>query len=276
MDQHAAEIARGERFQFGANWTRFLAIVDDSRIAEAENSLKTMLGSQRLTGKRFLDAGSGSGLLSLAARRLGAVVHSFDYDPRSVECTRELRRRYAPDDAGWIVQEGSLLDGAYLAGLGRFDVVYSWGVLHHTGAMWRALDNLTMAVAAEGQLFIAIYNDQGLRSRYWHLMKRLYVKWPPLRVPIIGVHLVYPFLPSLLVRSITGRLHDRRGMSFWRDVVDWVGGLPFEVATPKAVIDFCEMRGFRRTSLVTTRRHGCNKFVFTKEIPREGAAPTSS
>src|SRR5688572_25375759 len=129
----------GSRFEFGANWLRFLAVVDDRRIAEAESSLMHMLGVEELTGQTFLDIGSGSGLFSLAARRLGASVHSFDYDPQSVACTTELRRRYCPNDPQWRVQRASVLDDEFMHGLGTFDIVYSWGVLHHTGQMWRAL-----------------------------------------------------------------------------------------------------------------------------------------
>ena len=79
------------RFSFGANWERFLTVLDENRIMEAERSLRQMLQVEQLEGKRFLDIGSGSGLFSLSARRLGAVVHSFDYDPQSVACTSELR-----------------------------------------------------------------------------------------------------------------------------------------------------------------------------------------
>ena len=92
------EVARGERFEFGKNWGRFLAVLNDERISEAEASLKSMLKVEGLTGKSFLDIGSGSGLFSLAARRLGARVHSFDYDPQSVACTAELKRRYFEGD----------------------------------------------------------------------------------------------------------------------------------------------------------------------------------
>src|SRR3954453_10925637 len=145
--EHADEVARGGRFEFGENWARFLAVVDESRIVEAERSLREMLGVERLDGRSFLDIGSGSGLFSLAAVRLGAErVHSFDFDPSSVGCTLELRRRYGAD-ADWAVEQGSALDTAYLARLGTFDVVYSWGVLHHTGDMWRALGNVARLVA---------------------------------------------------------------------------------------------------------------------------------
>ncbi|MEZ6071661.1 MAG: class I SAM-dependent methyltransferase [Pirellulales bacterium] len=171
---HAEEVARGERFAFGANWERFLETLDDERIAEAERALADMLGVDRLAGRRLLDIGSGSGLSSLAARRLGAKVHSFDYDPQCVGCTAELRRRYLPDDPDWCVEEGSVLDEDYLARLGKFDIVYSWGVLHQTGAMWQAIDHASRAVQNEGQLFISIYNDQGGKSRRWRTIKRVY------------------------------------------------------------------------------------------------------
>src|SRR6266496_6740116 len=125
---HVIEISRGERFAFGKNWKSFLTNLDETRIAEAERSLREMLQLDDLLGKSFLDVGSGSGIFSLAARRLGARVHSFDYDPESVACTAELKRRYFSNDSNWTIEEGSVLDEEYMLSLGQFDVVYSWGV----------------------------------------------------------------------------------------------------------------------------------------------------
>src|SRR5713226_890638 len=127
----ASQIDQGKRFEFGHNWSQFLTVLDEKRIAVAEQSLKEMLGVDDLRGKSFLDVGSGSGLFSLVARRLGARVHSFDYDPESVACTMELKRHYFREDNKWSVEKGSALDEKYLEALGTFDVVYSWGVLHH-------------------------------------------------------------------------------------------------------------------------------------------------
>lgn len=125
-----------------------------------------MLRVDDLQNRTFLDIGSGSGLFSLAARKLGARVHSFDYDPQSVACTRALKQRYFPDSADWVIEEGSALDADYLLRLGQFDIVYSWGVLHHTGAMWQALENVDGNVRQNGKLFIALYNHQPLISKY--------------------------------------------------------------------------------------------------------------
>jgi len=272
VSQHQHEVQSAQRFEFGKNWQRFLSVLDDRRIEAAETSLRAMFEANRLDGKTFLDVGSGSGLFSLAAARLGARVHSFDYDPDSVACTRYLKTRYAPD-ASWVVEEGSVLDRQFLAGLGRFDLVYSWGVLHHTGAMWTALENVATLVADGGQLAIAIYNDQGPISRRWTAIKRLYNGAPRALRPVV-------LLPVVIVREARIMLGDvvhgrnplepwrttgTRGMSKWHDWVDWIGGYPFEVAKPEAVFDFFRARDFSLTKLHTEGGSlGCNEFVFRK------------
>lgn len=253
------------RFAFGANWRRFLESVDERRIREAERSLCDMLGLNSLAGLRFLDIGSGSGLFSLAARRLGATVHSFDYDPQSVACTAEMKRRYRPDDAGWTVERGSALDVDYLRTLGTFDIVYSWGVLHHTGSMWPALDLAVAPLAEHGRLFIAIYNDQGWISRYWTAVKRVYNGGAAGRWAMIALHAPYLLGLRWLVRTVRQRGRIERGMTYWYDMLDWLGGYPFEVASPAALTDFYARRNLRlANSRLCGRRHGCNELVFAR------------
>ena len=100
--------------------------MDDERIVEAEQSLMRMLRVENLENTSFIDIGSGSGLFSLAARRLGAIVTSIDFDTDSVKCTETLKSRYFSVDEDWKIQEGSILDDALVARLGEFDFVYSW------------------------------------------------------------------------------------------------------------------------------------------------------
>ena len=270
---HSEEVSQGERFQFGANWEAFLDTLNDERIKEAEDSLREMLGVDDLSGKRFLDIGSGSGLFSLAARRAGAKVHSFDYDPKSVGCTRELKKRYFANDEDWIVEEGSALDEDYLVSLGKFDVVYSWGVLHHTGNMMRALNNAMIPVSDQGILFIAIYNDQDISSRLWKKIKKTYcsnwlgkfliscvfVPWFALQAIAIGL---------IKFRNPLGQFSNykkKRGMSIYHDWIDWLGGYPFEVAKPEVIFNLYRSHGYVLENLITTNRLGCNQYVFRKQ-----------
>ena len=278
MDVYKREVSRGERFEFGKNWSRFLKDLNEDRIKAAEASLKRMLCESSLGGKSFLDIGSGSGIFSLAARRLGARVHSFDYDPHSVACTAELKRRYFPDDLNWSVEEGSALDINYLESLGVFDIVYCWGVLHHTGQMWQAMENILLPAGAASRLFIAIYNDVGTKSRRWKIIKRAYNSLAkPLRLPFAVAVMLPGEIKSALGALMTLRLREylrswrqsdsERGMSRWHDLIDWVGGYPYEVAKPEEVFDFYLARGFTLLKMKCGGVGlGCNQFVFIREV----------
>jgi len=261
------------RFEFGENWTRFLKVVNEERITRAESSLREVFETESLAGKRFLDIGCGSGLFSLAARSLGAEVHSFDYDARSVACCLELKRRYFPGDALWRIEKGDVLNEAYIKMLGRFDLVYSYGVLHHTGDMFKALDLAGSAVKTGGKMFISIYNDQGKATVRWQMIKKIYNKTPgALKTFILAPLFARLWGPSLLRDLMKGhpfsswkKYAGERGMSPWHDVVDWVGGYPFEAAKPEDVLIFYRKRGFLMLKMKASGGHGCNDYVFLKE-----------
>lgn len=228
------QVLAGDRFQFGKNWADFLKTLKESQITSAEKSLTDMLQEDRLDHLSFLDAGSGSGLSSLVARKIGARVTSFDFDPQSVACTTSLKQSYFPNDPNWTICQGSVLDDKFLKELGEFDIVYSWGVLHHTGHMWKAMQNAAESVKPGGRLFIMIYSDLGWKSTVWKWIKRFYCSS---RIGQLAVEAT--FIPYYVTRGIFEdilRLKNPmkryreysqvRGMSKFHDWRDWLGGLP--------------------------------------------------
>lgn len=267
------QVKDGDKFEFGKNWRAYLKTLNEEKIQVAITSLKNFLVTAQASNQQFIDVGSGSGLFSLAAKRIGFQVTSFDFDRQSVECTRLVKDTYFPHDANWNVLHGSVLDEDFLNTLGQFDVVYSWGVLHHTGNMWSALSNVTRLVKPGGQLFIAIYNQQGFRSSYWHFIKKCYNKNSVLKYFILAFYLPF-FMLSYFVLDL---LHlnnpfkryieykQKRGMNLYHDWIDWLGGYPFEVATANELIAFYTGKGFRVATLQKTNRLGCNQIVFIKE-----------
>ena len=276
LGEDTTGVSTGDRFAFGRNWARFLTLLNPARIAAAEQSLRDMLECEHLEGKRFLDIGSGSGLFSLAARRLGAEVRSFDYDADSVACTQELRRRYFQGDPRWQITRGSVLDSAFMQSLGTYDIVYSWGVLHHTGDLWGAMEQAMRAVAPGGQLFIAIYNHVGSQTDRWTKIKRTYCKLPqPLKVPFAlavsapgelktCARAVLRGRPFDYARAWTAESGRLRGMNRWHDLLDWVGGYPYQAARVDQVFDACRARGFTLERVTVGGGLGCNEFVFRR------------
>lgn len=269
------------RFEFGENWTSYLRNLDEDRIDQACHSLASLLGldtsSKRpLEGRSFLDIGSGSGLFSLAAYRLGAQVVSVDFDPQCVACTMQLRQRDSANESRWGIFQGSVLDQSMMRSLGMFDYVYSWGVLHHTGQMNDAIDAAASRVADNGTLAIAIYNDQGTSSRRWLAIKNFYHRLPsmlrPLWVTLVAAWYETKFALARLSRGKNPlpfadwkQKKIDRGMSVWYDWVDWVGGLPFEVATPDQIIEPLSNSGFKIVTVTTVGKGwGCNEYVFQK------------
>lgn len=262
------------RFAFGENWKSFLATLRPERIASAEGSLKGMLGCDTLKERTFLDLGCGSGLFSLAAARLSAKrIVSLDIDPESVACARELREQSAlgPD---WIVESGSALDTELPGKYGTFDIVYAWGVLHHTGCLWDAARVAGEMVTSGGLLYISVYNLQPRWSTVWIRIKEAYVNGgaftrDALLGTIAGMFVVRGAAADFFALKNPFARYRRnardRGMSVIHDWRDWVGGYPFEPATPEEVVTFYVERGFllRRIRTVGAGR-GCNEFLFVK------------
>jgi len=266
-----AELFSRERinFSFGRNWQKYLLGLTEATVQQAEKSFVAFTGISNLQSDTFLDMGCGSGVSSLLAYRLGAKrVVSIDIDPNSIECVTALRTRFA-DSRRWDILKGSALDREFLASLGRFSYVYSWGVLHHTGSMWRAVENVIDCVEPGGKLHIALYNEHK-NSAKWLAVKRICNRFPRTVFPVLKASYGMFVCARLVSRfqspfAFARQYRENRGMSFWRDIEDWLGGLPYEYCRPQQLIDFLSERGLVLVKLRTTNAVGCNEFLLSSE-----------
>jgi len=260
----------GPAFDFGENWKGFSEhALDAAHFRQAQDHFSALVAQLPLAGSTFLDIGFGQGLSLLAAARAGAKVHGLDINPKCrqvlIDNARLLGHDHIPDE----IAVGSVLDPQSLATVRRwapdgFDIVHSWGVLHHTGAMWDAISNACALVRPGGHLVLAIYNRHW-SSPYWTAIKRLYVGSPV----SIRKSLALSFVPIIYLAKllVTRRnpLRMTRGMDFYYDVVDWVGGYPYEFATRTEIERFVTDRGFVAKQFKPANvPTGCNEFVFAK------------
>jgi 2-polyprenyl-6-hydroxyphenyl methylase/3-demethylubiquinone-9 3-methyltransferase len=270
-------------YDFGANWRSFVRshLTLESRL-EAMKAMRSFLGVESLAGKTFVDIGCGSGLHSWAAYKLGASqVISFDADPESVACCQQLRLEEG-SPANWEVATVSILDEAAVANLGQFDIVYCWGVLHHTGRMWRALEHTAQMVAPGGVMWLAIYNRMegiGLHSdgrvgssRFWEREKALYNALPKVGQRCLDYLAAGGMIAGYLVagknpiREIKTH-RSNRGMAWLVDVRDWLGGWPYEYAAVDEVFGFVQQRfGYQLENLISTNSLQNNEFLFRRPV----------
>lgn len=264
-----------DNFSFWKNWQDFLTKLDDAKIETAKQYLIAFLnGEENIRGKTIIDFGSGSGLMSLCFALLGARVTSVDIDDSSIACTELLRKKYNISSENWMIQKWSVLDKEFIAMLGSYDIVYSWGVIHHSGNMWKWLEHIIALTHEDSQLYVAIYNNNTIMlewtSPFWVRAKKLYSSSRILRPFIKSIYTLYLILgliaygknPITYIRDY--RKNALRGMDFFVDIEDWLWGYPYEYATYHEIQDFYEKRGFLLKKWVRVRSIGCNEFLFSR------------
>lgn len=274
MSTTSSNPTSAERFAFGRNWHAFVRKhFSEERLQAAQKKLLEFTGLASLEGHRFLDIGCGSGIHSYAAVRSAAnQVHGFDYDHDSVAATRLLQRHAGQPDC-WTVERGDVLDESYIDRLGKWSFVYSWGVLHHTGAMWQAIRNAQRCVEDGGLFFIALYSadaDFKPSKEFWLDVKQRYNQSSAWRKQLWVLWYIWRFgmgkdvrkLPGVIKQIVTYRV--KRGMNYFADVRDWLGGWPMEYAPDQAVVDLLEGDcGFTLVNIATGE--ACSEFLFRRD-----------
>ena len=261
------------RFGFGRNWRNYSKLITKDRLLKAELHLKDRFQVQSLEG-RFLDVGCGSGVFSVAALNLGAKVKGFDFDINSVKTSRKVLVEFSAGNTNWEVKQGDILTTNHKDDISQSDFIYSWGVLHHTGNMELAIENIARNAKRNARWVVAIYNDLGIESVKWTKLKKLYVDYVPLR-PFLLIYSYYRFWAKQQFHSAIHFRNpfdgwknytiDSRGMSAWYDLIDWAGGYPFEVATPEWMKDKIEPLGWRMVNMWRNDGIGNNEFLFVRE-----------
>jgi predicted RNA methylase len=271
MNQNLLELE--SHFSFGENWAQYAEKIDETRIEEAEKSLLRLVGRESIEGRTFLDIGCGSGLFSLAAVRLGCQrLLAVDLDPNSVRTTRKTLQRYAPSGANWDCQRISVFD-LDPGRVGTFDVVYSWGVLHHTGDMYKAIEKAAMVVAPKGTLTLALYGKTPFCG-LWRIEKRIYSRSPQWAQRAIE-HVYGALVGARLALKGESRkkrqetYFQQRGMDMYHDTRDWLGGYPYESISPREAMTCMHRLGFEPirsfvTPSIGLLGSGCDEYSFTK------------
>lgn len=271
----------GNGYDFGSNWRSFIDhhLTDESR-QEALQSLPAFLQRDSLEGLTFVDVGCGSGLFSWAALKLGAKrIVSFDVNPNSVACCEQLRADEGEPEH-WTVLDASILDEEAVRALGEFDVVYSWGVLHHTGRMWDAIENAAALVKPGGLMWIAIYNRAdgiGLYSDgrvgsscFWEQEKIFYNRLPKVGQRAMDYAAASGMIAAYLLSGRNPvqeiRQHNQnRGMSWLVDIRDWLGGWPYEYASVEEIFSFVQKRlGYTLENVISTNSLRNNEYLFRR------------
>jgi SAM-dependent methyltransferase len=262
------------KFDFGSNWNSFFKKVNEQNIQKSIDSILELCPKEIVAGKSVIDIGCGSGINSIAFERIGArTVSAVDVDKGCLDTTNEMILRFT-NAQKFQVFHCDILETEKLPN-SKFDLVYSWGVLHHTGNMNLAIMNSIKLVNQSGYLFIALYRKTAFCD-YWRFAKRTYVKSPIVLQKLYFLLAVMSFIPYDCIRgkvmpsTLIKSYSSSRGMNYFTDIRDWLGGYPYESIKSHDLETLIESQGFKLIKSNAKPYHfglrgsGCDEFLFKR------------
>ena len=262
------------RFKFGQNWREYNSSIGADRIEAAQIGILKLLNPIEISDKKIVDIGSGSGLHALSFLKLGAKeVTCIDIDTDSIAATKETLNKFANKFENWTAFEADILNPDALNPK-SFEIVYSWGVLHHTGNMKLAVKNASQLCKVDGLFVFALYRKTFL-CNFWKIEKWFYIRSPLVVKKLLEYVYIFLFLfGKILKRDDVVRFirsyETQRGMKFNTDVKDWLGGYPYESILPINVeellieLGFEKVRDFVQPKSIGLFGSGCDEYVFRR------------
>jgi hypothetical protein len=203
-------------------------------------------------------------LTLVSAAESGANVFGIDVDKENIMALEKTRMAMDYTQAPEVCVV-SILDQSFVRQHEhQFDIVHSWGVLHHTGNMTKAIENACLLVSDNGNFICSIYNRHW-SSPLWKIIKWCYNVFPaPIQKVVVGIMYPVIYLSKWIVTRKDPKAMER-GMDFFHNVVDWVGGYPYEYATADEIKSLVTRQGFKILRIIPAKvPTGCNEFVFKK------------
>jgi len=263
-NSHDIVASRVKRF-YDDLWTRYTPAYDSCC-----EHVELFFSDAEIEGKRILDAGCGMGVFSVVFGKKGAArVIGIDLSEEGVRRAQRAASHFNLSNVEF--REGNILRLPYPDG--SFDIVWSWGTLHHTAEPLKALEELIRVLKNGGTLFVTLYRSTKLSFLHEGIRKTLRLAhrrmWP-LLAKLIALAL---FPATLFLKR---RKKARAGENLSDLVLDWYFNPVRHYYRPGEIRQLLEQEGLiiEKFLPASGRFNSTSNFIFKAKLV--GDTPSTS